>query len=117
MCTHAIRRAGLLQNKQTIAEPRDLAGVTDIELSADGRLAIAVAFQSRTALLYLRDPQTGELKFSDLARDGENGVRMVFPIQGAFTPDSRFVVVLDDAGEGDDGPGALPCTATRPPAS
>jgi 6-phosphogluconolactonase (cycloisomerase 2 family) len=100
-------KTGTLENKQTIADPEDLAGASDIELSPDGRLAIAVAFQSKAAILYLRNPGTGELKQLDIARDGENGVRMEFPVQGAFSPDSRFVAVLDDAGEGGDAPGAL----------
>ena len=32
---------------------------------------------------------------------------MRFPVQAAFSPDSKSVVVLDDAGEGDDAPGAV----------
>ena len=94
-------KTGLLENKQTIAEPEDLAGVTDIELSPDGKMAVAVAFRSRTVTLFDRNSDTGELKLVDIARDGEKGVHLSFPVQGAFSPDSRFVVVLDDGGEDD----------------
>ncbi len=94
-------KTGLLENKQTIAEPDDLAGVTDVELSPDGKMAVAVAFRSRTVTLYDRNSETGELKLVDLVRDGEKGVHLSFPVQGAFSPDSRFVAVLDDGGEED----------------
>ncbi len=96
-------KTGTLENKQTIAEPEDLGGATDIQLSPDGKKAVAVAFQSRTVTLFDRNPDTGELKLIDIARDGEKGVHLSFPTQGTFSPDSRFVAVLDDGGEANDG--------------
>jgi 6-phosphogluconolactonase (cycloisomerase 2 family) len=94
-------KTGMLANKQTIAEPEDLAGASDLELSPDGKPAVAVAFRSRTVTLYDRNPDTGEPKLIDMARDGEKGLHLSFPTQGACSPDSRFVAVLDDGGEDD----------------
>ena len=55
---------------------------TSLALSPDGRLGMATAFRSRTAVLYLRNAETGELTQADVARDGERGVRMRWPIRG-----------------------------------
>jgi len=100
-------KTGRLENKQTITDVNNLAGATDVRLSPDGRMVLAIAFASKAALLYSRDPQTGKLSLLDVARDGEKAVRLRWPIQGAFSPDSKLVSVLDDVGEGDRAPGAL----------
>jgi 6-phosphogluconolactonase (cycloisomerase 2 family) len=98
---------GTLTLKQTISDPENLACVTGFALSPDGHLAIATAFQSKTVVLYLRDPGSGLLGRLDIAREGEGGVRLGFPIEAAFAPDSNSVSVLDDAGVGEDGQGAV----------
>jgi len=100
-------KTGLLKNTQTITDPEVLAGASDIAISSDGRMAIAPGFRSQTVVLYTRNPETGELRQADVAHNGEKGVRLGFPVQAAFSPDSKFVVVLDDTGEGDDAPGAV----------
>jgi 6-phosphogluconolactonase (cycloisomerase 2 family) len=89
-------KSGRLEHKQTITDPANLAGTTALVVSPDGLYAIAVAFRSRTAVLYLRNAETGELSRSDVARDGQNEVHMQWPIDVAFSPDSKFAYVLDD---------------------
>ena len=98
---------GRLELKQTITDPDNLNGVTGFSLSPDGRLAIATAFSSKTVVLYSRNPENGLLARLDTARDGEGGVRLGFPIDVAFSPDSKTVCVLDDSGLGDEGKGAV----------
>ena len=78
--------------------PTSSAGTTAAALSPDGRLAIATAFQSKTAVLFLRDVVTGELALSDAAHDGEKDVRFEWPIDAAFSTDGKFAYVLDDQG-------------------
>jgi 6-phosphogluconolactonase (cycloisomerase 2 family) len=89
-------KTGRLEHKQTITDPDNLAGTTALTVSPDGRYAIASAFRSRTAVLYLRHAETGELSPSDVARDGEKDVHMQWPIDAAFSPDSKFAYVIDD---------------------
>src|SRR4051812_3735746 len=101
-------RSGKLEHKQTVSDDL-LAGATTLSLSPDGRLAIASAFEAKTAVLYLRDAATGELTQSDVASDGDRGVRFQWPIDAAFSPDSKFAYVLDDHGPG---PGGRGCVVT-----
>ncbi len=42
--------------------------MTGFALSPDGHLAIATAFQSKTVVLYLRDPGSGLMGRLDIAR-------------------------------------------------
>src|SRR5262245_49676514 len=98
---------GKLELKQTITDPDNLNGVTGFSLSPDSHLAIATAFSSKTTVLYSRNPENGLLARLDTARDSEGGVRLGFPIDVAFSPDSKTVCVLDDSGLGDEGKGAV----------
>jgi 6-phosphogluconolactonase (cycloisomerase 2 family) len=97
--------SGTLQPRQTISSANLLDGATAATISPDGRLAVATAFRTRAAVLYQRDPATGELSQADFARDGEQGVRFQWPIDAAFSPDSRFVYVIDDHGPAEGGRG------------
>jgi 6-phosphogluconolactonase (cycloisomerase 2 family) len=97
---------GKLTHKQTILDQESLGGTTAFHLSPDGRWGAAAALQSRTVALFSRDATTGELTQSDLAREGEKEVRLGFPTVAAFSPDAKFVYVLDDTG-GDSGQGAV----------
>jgi 6-phosphogluconolactonase (cycloisomerase 2 family) len=101
------RETGKLELKQTITDPDNLKGVTGFSLSPDGHLAIATAFQSKTVVLFSRNPENGSLARLDLARDGEGGVSLGFPIDVAFAPDSQTVCVLDDSSPGEEGKGAV----------
>ncbi len=100
-------QTGKLELKQTITDPDILAGVTGLGLSPDGNLAIATAFRSRTTVLYLKNRENGSLTRLDTARDGEGGVRLGFPIEAAFSPDSKYICVLDEARVGDEAQGAV----------
>ncbi len=46
------QQTGKLDLKQTVIDPENLAGVTGLALSPDGLQAVAVAFRSKTAVLY-----------------------------------------------------------------
>jgi Lactonase, 7-bladed beta-propeller len=100
-------QTGKLELRQTIVDADNLEGVTGLALSLDGNLVIATAFRSRTAVLYLRNPENGLLTRLNTAREGEGGVRMGFPIEAAFSPDSKYVCVLDEAGIEEEGSGAV----------
>ena len=100
-------QTGKLEPKQTISDPDVLGGATTIALSPDGRWAIANAFQTKSVILLGRDAETGELTQADVARDGEKEVRVEFPIDVAFSRDSRFVYVLDDEGPGEEPEGSV----------
>jgi 6-phosphogluconolactonase (cycloisomerase 2 family) len=99
-------RSGKLEHRQTI-EDEALAGVTALTVSPDGRLAVASAFQAKTAVLFRRDPDTGGLIPSDVARNGDRGLRLRWPIDAAFSPDSKFAYVIDDRGPAEGGRGAV----------
>jgi DNA-binding beta-propeller fold protein YncE len=99
------RATGKLEHKQTVADEL-LEGVTTLAIGADGRLAVASAFGAKTAVLFGRDPGTGALKRLHVARDGEAGVRLAWPIDVALSADSKFAYVLDDRG-GEAGRGAV----------
>ncbi|MCH7800856.1 MAG: beta-propeller fold lactonase family protein [Chloroflexi bacterium] len=61
--------------------------------------AVAIAFRSQTAVLYRRDPMDGKLARLDVARNGEGEVKgLQWPVDAAFSPDSRFVYVIDSGG-------------------
>lgn len=99
-------KTGKLDPRQTIFSPDSLAGTTSLSVSPDGRFAVASAFQSKTAVLYTRNATTGELSQADTVRDGERGVRFLWPIRTVVSPDSKFAYVLDDGG-GQGEPGAV----------
>lgn len=90
-------KSGKLDHKQTVADPENLGGTTTVVLSPDGKVAVATAFMSKTAVLFLRDPQSGELTRLNVARDGENEVSLGMSIDAAFSPDGKFLYVLDDS--------------------
>jgi 6-phosphogluconolactonase (cycloisomerase 2 family) len=87
---------GKLKHTQTVNDNDTLAGTTTLALGRDGRSALAVAFQSRTAVLFQRNPENGQIVMSDVARDGSKDVRLGMPIDAAFSPDGKFVYVVDD---------------------
>lgn len=93
--------SGGLELIQTIDDKDNLAGAISVQLSSDGRYALATAFRSQTAILYLRDAMTGKLTLSDMARQGQNGVDgLHWSLDSVFSPDSRFVYVIDPGGSG-----------------
>lgn len=98
-------KAGRLEYRQSFTSEEHLRGVTDLCLSPDGRYAAAVAFDSQTVLLFQRDSISGQLRLVDIVRnDDNNGLKMTYPIAATFSPDSRFVYVVDDVGPDKDEP-------------
>ena len=93
--------SGELQFVQELSDPDILNGATAVRLSPKGRFAVASAFRSQTAVLYRRDPMDGKLARLDVARNGEGEVKgLQWPVDAAFSPDSRFVYVIDSTGPG-----------------
>ncbi len=91
--------------QQQIVQSGDLSGVTDFRISSDGRIAVASCFQAETAVLFESSPVSGKLHPLDVARNGEDGVSLVWAIDVALSPDGRFAYIADarrkDRGTGD----------------
>ncbi len=88
---------GALSHVQTVAGPENLGGGICLRQSPDGSLGVAVAFQSKTVVLYERDAKEGTLRELEVVRsDPGAGLILKWPIDAAFSPDSKFVYVLDD---------------------
>lgn len=93
--------SGRLELIQTIDDAEMLSGAIAVRLSPDGKYALATAFLSQTAILFRRDPDSGKLTLSDVARQGHNGVDgLRWALDCVFSPDSRFVYVIDPRGSG-----------------
>jgi imidazolonepropionase-like amidohydrolase/6-phosphogluconolactonase (cycloisomerase 2 family) len=90
---------GELSHLQELIDPDTLGGVTAVRLSPDGRYLASSAFRSKCVELYRRDPQTGRLTKLDDARNNRDGVTgLQFPIDVAFSPDSKTLYVIDAHG-------------------
>jgi 6-phosphogluconolactonase (cycloisomerase 2 family) len=88
-------RDGRLKHVQTLADAR-LAGDTGVAFSPSGQYAVAACFNAKTTVLMNCDTNSGELKILHAVRQGEDEVTgLDFPIDAAFSPDGRFVYVLD----------------------
>ena len=91
---------GGLKHVQTLKN-QALAGDTGFEVNAAGDRAIAACFQARSAVLMRRDKKTGKLEILDSAREGQGEVTgLAFAIDALFSPDGKFVYVLDGEGGG-----------------
>lgn len=90
--------SGELSHVQDLTAGDNLDGAVALRLSPDGGHAVATAFNSDAVVLYSRDPETGTLSQLDVAKDGTNNVDMRQPMDAAFSPDSRFVYVIDSEG-------------------
>jgi 6-phosphogluconolactonase (cycloisomerase 2 family) len=94
-------KSGRVQHVQTITSQRDLNGLTSLVLSPDGKLAAGSAFSSQAVTLFARDAENGRLRLLDAAHNGEKGVKgLVWAIDLAFSPDGKFLYVLDPHGPG-----------------
>lgn len=90
---------GGLTKIQTIEAPDILNGAAALRLSPDQRYAVASAFRSQSAVLFERDAETGKLKKLDVATNDVDGVSgLNWAIDVAFSPDSKFVYVIDSRG-------------------
>ena len=90
---------GDLEHVQTIVDPALLLGATALRLSPDGEMAAAAAFQSSAVVLYGRDSATGKLTKLDSKTDDDLQERSLgFAIDAIFSPDGRFVYVLNALG-------------------
>jgi 6-phosphogluconolactonase (cycloisomerase 2 family) len=97
--SHAVfsrdQKTGTLKVVQTVKEDH-LAGSTALRLSQDGKLAAAASFGGRAISLYMRDDETGLLTLVNVVRAGAPAnVKLQFPVDVAFSPDSKHVDVVD----------------------
>jgi 6-phosphogluconolactonase (cycloisomerase 2 family) len=91
---------GRLKHVQTLRDAR-LAGDTSIAFSPSGKYAVAACFNAKTAVLMNCDTNTGQLKILHAVRQGDDEVTgLDFPIDALFSPDGRFVYVLDGTAGG-----------------
>jgi 6-phosphogluconolactonase (cycloisomerase 2 family) len=91
------RDSGSLELVQSLADPEQMQGAICLRLSRDGKLAVSSHIFSKTVVLKTRDPQTGRLTVVDVVRnDPAAGVTLQWPTDAAFSPDSKFVYVIDD---------------------
>jgi 6-phosphogluconolactonase (cycloisomerase 2 family) len=92
---------GLLSLVQVLAsENDDRTGVTSLEISPDGTLAVANGFMRRSVVLLRRNPESGELARLHTVISGENGAQaFVQPIDVCIGPEGRFIYVPDDSYE------------------
>ena len=87
---------GELEHVQTNTGRTNLQGALCVRLSPDNRQAVATAIRSKTLVLFERDPESGQLTERDTAREGENGQSgLAWPVEVAWSPDGRFVYVID----------------------
>jgi 6-phosphogluconolactonase (cycloisomerase 2 family) len=94
-------RTGKLTHLETIGDGPELKGAGGLALSPDGRFAVVTSFQSKAVLLFRRDRQSGKLTQIEIApRKGQD---VEFPVAATFSPDGKFVCVVDDGGKKDSG--------------
>jgi 6-phosphogluconolactonase (cycloisomerase 2 family) len=90
---------GALTHVETLVDAAQFNGAVALVLSPDGKQAAAASFGSKTVALFSRDAETGKLTpKAVLSHDPAAGVAMPFPIDAVFSPDSKFLYVIDDQG-------------------
>ncbi len=88
---------GALEHLQSLADPENLGGVVCVRVSPSGKRALAVSFRSKTVTLLDRDPEKGTLTVAHAAGpELAPGVSLVWPIDGAFSPDEKHIYAVDD---------------------
>ena len=91
--------SGGLEMIQSLADPERMQGAICLRLSPDGKLAVSSHIFSKTVILMTRDPESGRLAVVDVIRnDPTGGITLEWPTDAAFSPDSRFIYVIDDRG-------------------
>jgi 6-phosphogluconolactonase (cycloisomerase 2 family) len=88
---------GSLELIQSIADRERMQGAICLRLSPSGKLAVSSSIFSKTVVLTTRDPASGRLEVADVMRnDPGAGITLQWPTDAAFSPDSRFIYVIDD---------------------
>lgn len=71
-----------------------LSGARGVAISADGRHVYAIGAIADAISVFERNPYTGRLRFTQVLRDGEDGITgLDGPVQLALSPDGRSVYV------------------------
>jgi 6-phosphogluconolactonase (cycloisomerase 2 family) len=99
---HVFKRdaiSGSLEHIQLLTDRMALGMPMCIRITPDGNWGIAACRGSSTIVLLRRDENNGTLEQSDIIRKDQNTeVAPSTPVDAAFSPDSRFVYVVDQAG-------------------
>lgn len=93
-------KTGRLVLAESIQDVNDWKGAVAIRLSADNRLAAVPSFSSKTVTLLVRDQDTGKLKRKHTVKPNPAAPSLAFPIEAAFSPDSKLLYVLDTSFRG-----------------
>ena len=98
MCIFARDEAtGGLRHVASVVDADQLNGAVSLKISPDGKLAAAVSFRAKSVALFSRDAETGKLSLDAVRRsEPAAGLELKFPIDAEFSPDSRFLNVIDD---------------------
>ncbi len=89
------RETGKLSNFQSITDEDELKGCVSVRLGAGDALAVAASFSAKTVTLFSRDSATGKLDKIDIYRGDAKNPKPSFPIEAVFSPNGKFVYVLD----------------------
>ena len=87
-------KTGDLKLVEAVQDAEALKGVISMRISPDGQKAIGVGLGAKVASLFNRDEETGKLTKVDSfsTADSES---LTFPIEGTFSPDGKYVYILD----------------------
>ncbi len=88
---------GRLTLVETIQDAEKLAGVVAMRLTPKKNLAAAVSFRSRSLTLYQRDQKSGKLTELLTVKPEPQQIPMFFPCDVAFSPDAKFLYVIDSS--------------------
>jgi len=90
------KKTGILTEAQ-IVKDGNLAGVTDLQISANGQIVVVACCHAKTVVSFERGHLSGRLSQLDVQRDAAEGSDgLYWPIDIAISPDSRFVYVADE---------------------
>ncbi len=84
-----------------------LDGAISVRISPDGNWVAATSIRARSVVLFRRDQATGKLTKLQATKLAAKSSALAFPVEVAFSPDSRFLLVLDSAAMGHGVPGAV----------
>ncbi len=88
--------SGRLSKIQTITDDATLRGSVALRLSHDdARYAVASCFSGKCVTLFSRDPLSGKLEILDTYKGTARSPTPTFPIEATFTPNGKFIYVLD----------------------
>jgi 6-phosphogluconolactonase (cycloisomerase 2 family) len=89
---------GALEHQGAIPDAEQWGGFLVARLSPNGKLAVAIAFNTKAIVLFLRNAESGQLAhLSARASDPAEGLTLVRPTDVIFSTDGKFVYAVDDS--------------------